>query len=78
MASVALNHVDASLHKHCFQFLLGLTMVPRENKNNAYAKFGRINKEYYGSGLLELQQHNLHDKSSGGCMQGHRQPRSHS
>ena len=30
-------------------------MVPRENKNSAYAKFGRINKEYYGifrSGLL--------------------------
>ena len=27
------------LRKHCFQFLLGLTMVPRENKNNAYAKF---------------------------------------
>ena len=23
-------------------------MVPRENKNNAYAKFGGINKEYYG------------------------------
>ena len=28
------------LHKHCFQFLLGITMVPRENKNNANAKFG--------------------------------------
>ena len=28
------------LHKHCFRFLLGLTMVPRKNKNNAYAKFG--------------------------------------
>ena len=35
------------LRKHCFQFLLGLTMVPRENKNNAYAKFGGTNKEYY-------------------------------
>ena len=23
-------------------------MVPRENKNNAYAKFGGTNKEYYG------------------------------
>ena len=34
-------------------------MVPRENKNNAYAKFGRINKEYYGifrSGLLGYRQ----------------------
>ena len=28
------------LHKHCFQFLSGLTMAPRENKNNTYAKFG--------------------------------------
>ena len=30
-------------------------MVPRENKNNAYAKFWRANKEYYGifeSGLF--------------------------
>ena len=44
------------LHKHCFQFLLGLTMVPRENKNNAYAKFGGTNKQYYGifrNGLLQ-------------------------
>ena len=23
-------------------------MVPRENKNNTYAKFGGTNKEYYG------------------------------
>ena len=32
-------------------------MVPRENKNNAYAKVGGTNKEYYGSfrnGLLAL------------------------
>ena len=32
-------------------------MVPRENKNNAYAKFGGTNKEYYGifrTGLLDL------------------------
>ena len=31
-------------------------MVPRENKNNAYAKFGGTNKEYYGifrSGLFK-------------------------
>ena len=34
-------------HEHCFQFLLGLTTVSRENKNNAYAKFGGTNKEYY-------------------------------
>ena len=28
--------------------VLGLTMVPRENKNNAYAKFGGTYKDYYG------------------------------
>ena len=31
-------------------------MVPRENKNNAYAKFWRANKVYYGifeSGLFQ-------------------------
>ena len=44
------------LHKHCFQFLLGIIKAPRENKNNAYAKFGGTSKEYYGifrSGLLK-------------------------
>ena len=32
-------------------------MVPREYKNNAYAKFGGTNKEYYGifrSGLFKI------------------------
>ena len=28
------------LHKHCFQFLLGVKMAPRETENNPYAKFG--------------------------------------
>ena len=32
-------HNTLCLYKHCFQFLLGLTMVPRENRNNAKAKF---------------------------------------
>ena len=36
------------LHKHRFQFLLELTMVPRENKKNAYATFGGI----FQSGLF--------------------------
>ena len=27
------------LHKHCLQFLLGVTKAPRETENNAYAKF---------------------------------------
>ena len=35
------------LHKHCFQFLLGVKMAPRETENNAYAKF-LGGKEYYG------------------------------
>ena len=35
------------LHKHCLQFLLGVTMAPRETENNAYAKFGVTNKEHY-------------------------------
>ena len=34
------------LYKHCFQFLLGLMMVQRENKNNVYAKFWGTNKDY--------------------------------
>ena len=36
------------LHKYCFQFLFSLTMISRENKNNAYAKLWRGNKAYYG------------------------------
>ena len=32
------------LRKHCFQFLLGIKMARRENKINAYAKFGGTNK----------------------------------
>ena len=27
------------LHKHCFQFLLGVKMAPRDTENNAYVKF---------------------------------------
>ena len=27
------------VHKHCFQFLLGLTIASREIENNSYAKF---------------------------------------
>ena len=33
-------------------------MVQRENENNAYAKFWKANKDYYGifeSGLLQLK-----------------------
>ena len=48
-------------HKHCFQFLLGITMVSREHKNNAYAKFEATNEGYYGifrNGLLRIYKPN--------------------
>ena len=32
------------LHNHCFQFLLGITVVPREYKENSYAKIWGVNK----------------------------------
>ena len=28
------------LDSHCFQFFLGITVVPREVEDNGYAKFG--------------------------------------
>ena len=31
-----------------FTFLLGITAVPREIENNAYAKFWRADKVHYG------------------------------
>ena len=31
-----------------FEFLLGITVVPREIQDNGYAKFRRVNKVYYG------------------------------
>ena len=36
------------LHNLCFSFLLGITAVPREIENNAYAKFWRANEVHYG------------------------------
>ena len=35
------------LHNLCFSFLLGITAVPREIENNAYAKFWGANKVPY-------------------------------
>ena len=40
-------------------------MVPRENKNNTYAKFWRENKEYYGifeSGPFNVQPYGIFNK----------------
>ena len=42
-------------HNLCFSFRPGITAVPREIENNAYAKFWGANKVHYGkcgSGLL--------------------------
>ena len=36
------------LRNHCFQFLLGITVIPREIKDNGYVKFGGVNKVHYG------------------------------
>ena len=36
------------LRNHCFQFLLGITVIPREIKDNAYVKFWGVNKVHYG------------------------------
>ena len=36
------------LHNNCFQFLQGITVVPREIQDNGYAKFGGANKVHYG------------------------------
>ena len=47
------------LHNLCFSVLLGVSAVPREIKNNAYAKFLGANKVYYGrcaNGEFQLDQ----------------------
>ena len=36
------------LRNHCFQFLLGITVIPREIEDNAYVKFWGVNKVHYG------------------------------
>ena len=35
-------------NKNCFQFLLGITFVPRESENNVCVKFCGVNKLYHG------------------------------
>ena len=39
------------LHNHCFQFLLGITVIPSKIEDNGYVKFGGgggVNKVHYG------------------------------
>ena len=46
------------LHNHCFQFLLGIIVVPREIYDNGYVKIFGLNKVHYGlyeNGELEKQ-----------------------
>ena len=39
---------EKNLHNLWFSFVLGITAVPRETENTAYAKFWRANKVHYG------------------------------
>ena len=36
------------LHIYCFQFLLGITVLPSEIEDNGYAEFWGVNKVDYG------------------------------
>ena len=36
------------LHYHCFQFLLGITVIPSKIEDNGYVKFWGVNKVHYG------------------------------
>ena len=38
------------LHKHCLQFLLGITVIPREIEDNGHKKFWGVKKTHYGLG----------------------------
>ena len=61
-------------YTHCFCFLLGPLKVPRETGNNAYAKFGGTNKEYYGifqSGLWKAKSSLLRTCSLGKTIRVH-------
>ena len=42
------NLPPTTLHNLCCSFLLGITAVPRENENNAYATFWGANKVHCG------------------------------
>ena len=50
------------LQNHCFQFLLGITVVPKEIQDNGYAKFWGVNKVHYG--LCENGEWSIYDSRS--------------
>ena len=39
-----LHQKKKQIHDYCFQFLLGITVIPREIEDNAYANVWGINK----------------------------------
>ena len=39
-------------HNHCFQFLQGIRVVPRDIEDNGYAKFWGVNKVHHEKGEL--------------------------
>lgn len=43
-----LVYLQFFFYKNCFQFLLGITFVPRESENNVCVKFCGVNKLYHG------------------------------
>ena len=45
------------LHYHCFQFLLGITVVPREIKDSGHAKCLGLNNVHYHSKQIFLSFH---------------------
>ena len=47
------------LHNHCFQFLLGITFVPREIEDDSYVKFQEVNKVHY---MVYVKLVNMEDK----------------
>ena len=53
-----------SLHRHCFRFILGSTVVPREIEDNGYVKLeggGGGDKVHYGlsEGKWSIRQNNI-------------------
>ena len=46
-------NIPQTLHNHCFQFLLGITVVPREIKDTTYAKF-KVHKKIVNWNLRVL------------------------
>ena len=57
------------LRNHCFQFLLGITVIPREIEDNGYTKFWGVNEVPYG--LCENGELKWQGRSSSGLTTGY-------